>query len=138
MIPSSPGRCCRGCSERNPTWRSPPSPGAQSRRSSSSTRPPSTSSFSTWRCAESAGLPRRLGIPILLTQHLPSPFMPVLARQLAAESGGDALVAEEGTLLLPDRILLAPGDAHLTLCSELGQLKVRLEPGRAESGCLPS
>ena len=31
-------------------------------------------------------LPRRIGVPILVTQHLPAPFMPVFARQLGVAS----------------------------------------------------
>jgi two-component system chemotaxis response regulator CheB len=83
-------------------------------------------------------LPRRLGVPILVTQHLPTPFMPVFARQLRAAAHRDAVVAEDGMPLLPDRILLAPGDAHLTVdCSE-GVAVVRLAHGAVASGCMPS
>ena len=58
---------------------------------------------------------KRIGVPILVTQHLPAPFMPVFARQLGVVAQREALVAEDGMALLPDRIILAPGDAHLTL-----------------------
>ena len=61
------------------------------------------------------GLPERIGVPILVTQHLPQAFMPVFARQLGAIAHRECLVAEDGMELLPDRILLAPGDAHRTL-----------------------
>ena len=54
-------------------------------------------------------------MPILVTQHLPAPFMPVFARQLGAVARRETLVAEDGMALLPDRIILAPGDAHLTV-----------------------
>ena len=50
-----------------------------------------------------------------LTQHLPAPFMTVFARQLGAVAQREALVAENGMALVPDRIIVAPGDAHLTL-----------------------
>ncbi|HSQ98376.1 MAG TPA: chemotaxis-specific protein-glutamate methyltransferase CheB [Sphingomicrobium sp.] len=83
-------------------------------------------------------LPRRIGVPILLTQHLPMPFMPVFARQLGAIAHRRAVVAEDGMLLEPDHIYLAPGDAHLTLEPGKGGVMVRLSHGRATSGCLPS
>ena len=57
-------------------------------------------------------LPRRIGVPILVTQHLPLPFMPVFARQLGAIAHRPAVVAEDGMPLQPDHILLAPGDAQ--------------------------
>jgi two-component system chemotaxis response regulator CheB len=41
-------------------------------------------------------------------------------------------------LLRPDVILVAPGDAHLTLDQSPAGAVVRLTRGRASSGCLPS
>ncbi|MFL6751300.1 MAG: CheB methylesterase domain-containing protein, partial [Sphingomicrobium sp.] len=84
------------------------------------------------------GLPKRIGIPILVTQHLPSPFMPVFARQLGIASKREALVAEEGMVLLPDRVVIAPGDAHLTIQGGPDGAIVRLDSGAATSGCMPS
>jgi len=83
-------------------------------------------------------LPKRIGVPILVTQHLPSPFMPVFARQLGIAAGRDATVAEEGMRLVPDHIYIAPGDAHLTIVHERDRLVVRLTNQRSASGCLPS
>jgi two-component system chemotaxis response regulator CheB len=40
--------------------------------------------------------------------------------------------------LIPDRILLAPGDAHLTLEPTPSGAIVRLTHARGSSGCLPS
>ena len=83
-------------------------------------------------------LPKRIGVPILVTQHLPAPFMPVFARQLGAIAHRECLVAEDGMTLLPDRILLAPGDAHLTLEPDGDHTIVKLTRGRSTSGCMPS
>jgi two-component system chemotaxis response regulator CheB len=85
-----------------------------------------------------SALPDRIGVPILVTQHLPMPFMSVFARQLGAVARRDAVVAEDGMPLLPDRILVAPGDAHLTLEPGHGGPIVRLTHGRSGSGCMPS
>ena len=41
-------------------------------------------------------LPTRIGVPILITQHLPEPFMGVFARQLGAAAQRETLVAENG------------------------------------------
>ncbi len=83
-------------------------------------------------------LPRRIGAPILVTQHLPEPFMAVFARQLAVASQRETLVAEDGLRLLPDRVILAPGDASMMLGMSGGHLIVRLDRARSASGCLPS
>jgi two-component system chemotaxis response regulator CheB len=83
-------------------------------------------------------LPKALGIPIFVTQHLPSAFMPYFARQLGAVSGRETLLAAEGMRAEPDRILIAPGDAHMAFKSQAGCLIVRLDLTRAASGCMPS
>ena len=83
-------------------------------------------------------LPRRIGAPILVTQHLPEPFMPVFARQLAVAAHRETVVAEDSLRLLPDRIVIAPGNASLTLGMSCGHLIVRLDRERSSSGCLPS
>ena len=83
-------------------------------------------------------LPLRIGIPILVTQHLPAPFMPVFARQLSVVAQRETLVAEDGMELCADRIILAPGNAHLTLEPSRSGAAVRLSYGASSSGCLPS
>lgn len=83
-------------------------------------------------------LPAKIGVPILVTQHLPEPFMAVFARQLGVAARREALVAHDGMELLPDRIIVAPGDAHLTLDCYGRRPSVRLADGKSSSGCLPS
>jgi two-component system chemotaxis response regulator CheB len=83
-------------------------------------------------------LPKRIGVPILVTQHLPLPFMPVFARQIGTIAHRKAVVAEDGMELEPDAILLAPGDAHLTLEPVPNGAIVRLSRGPSSSGCMPS
>jgi two-component system chemotaxis response regulator CheB len=83
-------------------------------------------------------LPPSIGVPILVTQHLPTPFMPVFARQLGMGARREALVAEDGMKLLPDRIILAPGDAHLSIEQSGKGHVVRLLRESAPSGCRPS
>ena len=49
------------------------------------------------------------------------------------------MVAHEGMAVLPGQIVVAPGDAHLTVAaSPLGVTVVRLEDGPVASGCRPS
>ena len=83
-------------------------------------------------------LPGKIGVPILVTQHLPAPFMPVFARQLAAASGRDVVVADEGMSLVPDQVIIAPGDAHISIEEYRGRRIVRLLRRRSASGYLPS
>jgi two-component system, chemotaxis family, protein-glutamate methylesterase/glutaminase len=83
-------------------------------------------------------LPPRIGVPILVTQHLPAPFMAVFARQLATASGRSAIVADDGVRLAPDQIVIAPGDAHLNVDRIGDRLIIRLTNQRMTSGCVPS
>ena len=83
-------------------------------------------------------LPERIGVPILVTQHLPEPFMHVFARQLGIAAHRECLVARDGMELAPDRIILAPGDAHMTIDSSGSAPVIRLTHGRSVSGCMPS
>jgi two-component system chemotaxis response regulator CheB len=83
-------------------------------------------------------LPRRIGVPILVTQHLPVPFMPVFARQLGIAAKREVLVAEEGMALLPDRVIIAPGDAHLLIQEGQDGPVAHLDRSASSSGCMPS
>lgn len=85
-----------------------------------------------------SALPPRLGLPILVTQHLPPAFLPAFARQLTIASGYETVIAEDGMPVEPDVMLVAPGDAHLMTCRQAGRLTVRLDRTPAESGCTPS
>lgn len=83
-------------------------------------------------------LPPRVGMPILVTQHLPHNFMEAFCRQLEQASGRKASVATEGALLRPDEILVAPGDAHMTVAGKGQDLVVRLDRRPVANGCMPS
>jgi two-component system chemotaxis response regulator CheB len=85
-----------------------------------------------------AKLPVEIGVPILITQHLPAPFMAVFARQLANVARREAMVAEDGLVLKPDRIIVAPGDAHLAIEPDGRKVVVRLSNAPQSSGCRPS
>ena len=83
-------------------------------------------------------LPPRIGAPIFVTQHLPAAVMPVFARQLALASQREVAVASEGCTARPDHILIAPGDAHLTVRDRAGRMRIELDRTRLDNGCLPS
>ncbi|WP_234028810.1 chemotaxis-specific protein-glutamate methyltransferase CheB [Pseudoblastomonas halimionae] len=84
-------------------------------------------------------LPKGLGVPILVTQHLPASFMQVFARQLELAYDGEAVVAEDGMPLRADRILIAPGEAHMGVRRGSDDVVVAaLSHDKASSGCLPS
>lgn len=84
------------------------------------------------------GLGSGLGVPILLTQHLPPSFMPYFATQLARMTSMPVKIAEEGDILRPDRVYIAPGEANLT-CRRWrnGHVSVVLDAERKPFASLP-
>ncbi|WP_230481506.1 chemotaxis-specific protein-glutamate methyltransferase CheB [Sphingomonas sp. Leaf21] len=84
-------------------------------------------------------LPVTLSVPIVITQHLPASFMPFFAAQLTTVARRPCDVAEDRMRVRAGRILVAPGDAHVTFAPLAdGGASIRLRHDRASSGCLPS
>lgn len=84
------------------------------------------------------GLPASFGAPILITQHLPPSFMSIFASQIQDMSGRPTSVARAGMPLVRGKILVAPGDGHLTIEAAGARPRVRITNERVESGCMPS
>lgn len=84
------------------------------------------------------GLPARIGIPVIITQHLPVEFSEPYAKQLRELSGREVLLAADGQSLQPDCIHLAPGDGHLTVVRRGDRAVIRLDRNAASTGCMPS
>lgn len=83
-------------------------------------------------------LPKGLGVPVIVTQHLPGSFIDAFRRQLEDVSGLPAIRAEEGQPLVPGRIVVAPGDAHVVIAKAGSFHVVRLDRRTSPSGCMPS
>jgi two-component system chemotaxis response regulator CheB len=84
------------------------------------------------------GLSPHFDAPILITQHLPQAFMPYFADQVAAMARRFARVAMDGELTTRGEILVAPGDAHLTVQAVDDRFRVSLSTAAAVSRCCPS
>jgi two-component system chemotaxis response regulator CheB len=85
-----------------------------------------------------ASLPPTCRAPILVTQHLPEPFMAPFVGQLAEMAGRPTRLAMTGMPLVPGEMILAPGHAHLTLVRIHDRVHVKLDHRPAASGCSPS
>ncbi|PTQ07499.1 chemotaxis response regulator protein-glutamate methylesterase [Sphingomonas oleivorans] len=85
-----------------------------------------------------AAFPASCDVPILVTQHLPAVFMPYFAAQMQEIARRPARVATDGAPLVANELLIAPGDAHISLRRLGGTVRVRLDRTPAASGCLPS
>lgn len=85
-----------------------------------------------------AALPRSFAAPIVVTQHLPPSFMPYFADQLAAMAGRFAHVADEGRVIEPGEILVAPGTRHLRVVRRGINYVASLSDESTPTRCCPS
>ncbi|MEE4207321.1 MAG: chemotaxis-specific protein-glutamate methyltransferase CheB [Erythrobacter sp.] len=84
------------------------------------------------------GLTAEFDLPILVTQHLPSSFMPVFARQIEVASGRRTQIAEDGTPIRKGEIAVATGHGHMVVERRGDNLVARVTGKPMPSGCLPS
>jgi two-component system chemotaxis response regulator CheB len=85
-----------------------------------------------------AQLSPTLPIPVVLTQHMPASFTPILADHIARLGVLPCAEARDGDAILPGRILLAPGDRHLLVRRQSGGLVAQLTDTPPENFCRPS
>ncbi len=79
-----------------------------------------------------------LPVPVVLTQHMPPAFTPILAEHITRLGGLPCAEAKDGDVLLPGRILLAPGDRHMLVQCRGTALVVQLSGAPPENFCRPS
>ncbi len=79
-----------------------------------------------------------LPIPVVLTQHMPAAFTPILAEHITRLGGMPCTEAKDGDTLLPGHILLAPGNRHMLIHQQGGTLVAKLTDTPPENFCRPS
>jgi len=84
------------------------------------------------------GLGRQIGVPVILTQHMPPTFTPILADHINRLGGLPCAEAKDGEMLTNGRIYLAPGDKHLVVEGRAGAMRARLTNDPPENFCRPS
>lgn len=86
-----------------------------------------------------AALGPHVRVPIVITQHLPPPFVPIMAEHLSRHAQRRAVVAADGMALEAGTIHIAPGEAHIGLARDgENAVRIRLDRSHATSGCCPS
>ena len=83
-------------------------------------------------------LPKTIGVPLLIVQHMPPRFTQLLAERLDAESAIHVVEATAGMELQPGTAYIAPGDHHLTIKRECGKVVTALNQGPQENSCRPA
>lgn len=84
------------------------------------------------------GLGRSLPVPIVLTQHIPASFIPLLADQLTRIGAAPCHEAHDGEALLPGHAYLAPGNRHLVIEGSPQNPRAQLSDAPPENFCRPS
>jgi two-component system, chemotaxis family, protein-glutamate methylesterase/glutaminase len=84
------------------------------------------------------GLGKTLNVPVVLTQHMPATFTPILAEHISKLGGLPCTEAKEGEVLTAGRIYLAPGNFHMLVNAARGGLQARLTSDPPENFCRPS
>ncbi|HAH10254.1 MAG TPA: chemotaxis response regulator protein-glutamate methylesterase [Alphaproteobacteria bacterium] len=83
-------------------------------------------------------LPRKIGLPILVTQHMPPKFTTILAEHLGRAAQRPSQEARDGAVLQPDHIYVAPGDKHLLVQRKGADGVAQLNAGPPENYCRPA
>ena len=83
-------------------------------------------------------LPKDFPVPIVVTQHMPKPFIVSLAARLNQSSPLICHVAEQGEVLQAGHIYLAPGDVHMKIAQRGPSLVAQLEEGVRVNHAIPS
>jgi len=85
-----------------------------------------------------AQLPISIDLPIVVTQHMPKPFTRLLAEHLSRDTEWECKEGEDGDALKPGRILIAPGDYHMTLTGNRISPTISLNQEEKENFCRPA
>ena len=80
----------------------------------------------------------KIPVPVVLTQHMPATFTPILAEHLTRLGGMPCAEARDGEVLRAGRIALAPGDRHLLVDGTAAAMRCRLTVDPPENYCRPA
>ena len=83
-------------------------------------------------------LPDSVRMPILVAQHMPAAFTPILAQHITRAGSRPCQEAVHGGRLQSGQIYLAPGDFHMEITRDGADFSTRLTQEPPENFCRPS
>ncbi len=83
-------------------------------------------------------LPADFPLPIVLVQHMPPVFTEALAKDLDRKSPLAVKEVADGDRVVPGRVLIARGGAHMVVRNTPDGLVARLDNGPPENSCRPA
>jgi two-component system, chemotaxis family, protein-glutamate methylesterase/glutaminase len=84
-------------------------------------------------------LPKDIGVPIVVVQHMPPVFTQSLAESLSSKCSLSVRESGDGEKLEPGTVLIAPGGRHLRLAaSPDGSIRTQITDDPPENNCRPA
>ena len=77
-------------------------------------------------------------LPVVITQHMPATFTTILAEHISGACGRPAKEGEDGEVIKPGGIYVAPGGKHMVLEAKNGRTIIRLDNGPEVNFCKPA
>lgn len=77
-------------------------------------------------------------LPVLVVQHMPPLFTRLFAERLNSICALSVEEARDGSLVERGKVLIAPGDYHMTLASSEGRVRVCLDQSAPQNYCRPA
>ncbi|WP_162409575.1 chemotaxis protein CheB [Acuticoccus sediminis] len=82
--------------------------------------------------------PAVVTVPVLIVQHMPAAFTPILAEHITRATAWTALEAKSDEPLVPGEIRIAPGGHHMVVCNAGGAKRLKLTDTEPVNFCRPS
>ncbi len=83
-------------------------------------------------------LPKDLGVPVVIVQHMPPVFTQSLAESLASKCSLQVREANDGEKLDAGTVLIAPGGRQLKLCAGPDAIRAQITDDPPENNCRPA
>ncbi|MCX2725425.1 protein-glutamate methylesterase/protein-glutamine glutaminase [Roseibium salinum] len=77
-------------------------------------------------------------VPVVITQHMPPTFTAILAEHMGKAALRPAKEGEDGEILKPGNIYVAPGGKHMIVEKDAGVVKIRLTDEPPVNFCKPA
>ena len=77
-------------------------------------------------------------LPVLITQHMPATFIPILAEHISKVGGLPCAEAKDGERIVAGRAYLAPGDRHMLVAGDRHAPVIALSSAPPENFCRPA
>jgi len=77
-------------------------------------------------------------VPVLITQHMPPTFTTILAEHISRATGRPAHEGQNGELLAPGRLYIAPGARHMLVARDGEQARIVINDDPPVHFCRPS